>query len=246
MGRVTGKVALLTGAGLAGGIGAASARALVAEGAQVVISDVVDDQGKALADELGENARYVHLDVTSEDDWAAAVETTLTEFGTLNVLFNNAGIANGGQLQRFKMDKWEQIIGVNLTGPFLGMKAVADPMIAAGGGSIINTSSIEGLRGTPWAHGYVASKWGLRGLTKSVAMELAPHNIRVNSLHPGLIRTPITEGIPDDMVPIPLGRPGQPEDVASFVVFLASDESSFATGSEFVMDGGTVNQIPHK
>lgn len=244
MGRVAGKVALVTGG--ARGIGAASARALVAEGAKVVLADVLDDEGKALADELGGSARYVHLDVTSEDDWRAAVETTTTEFGRLDVLFNNAGIANGGQLQRFKMEKWQQIIDVNLTGPFLGMKTCADAMIAAGGGSIINTSSIEGLRGTPWAHGYVASKWGLRGLTKSVAMELAPHNIRVNSIHPGLIRTPITEGIPDDLIPIPLGRPGQPEEVASFVVFLASDESSFATGSEFVMDGGTVNQIPHK
>lgn len=244
MGRVTGKVALITGGSR--GIGAASARALVAEGAQVVIGDVLDDEGKALAAELGDVARSVHLNVTSAEDWAAAVDTTVAEFGKLNVLFNNAGIANGGQLQRFKLDKWQQIIDVNLTGPFLGMRAAADAMIAAGGGSIINTSSIEGLRGTPWAHGYVASKWGLRGLTKSVAMELAPHGIRVNSLHPGLIRTPITEGIPDDMIPIPLGRAGQPEEVASFVVFLASDESSFATGSEFVMDGGTVSQIPHK
>lgn len=244
VGRVAGKVALISGGSR--GIGAASARMLVAEGARVVIGDILDDEGKALADELGEAARYVHLDVTQADDWAAAVETAVGQFGTLDVLFNNAGIANGGVLQHFKMDKWQQIVDVNLTGPFLGMKAVADAMIAAGGGSIINTSSIEGLRGTPWAHGYVASKWGLRGLTKSVAMELAPHNIRVNSLHPGLIRTPITEGIPDDMIPIPLGRPGQPEEVATFVVFLASDESSYATGSEFVMDGGTVNQIPHK
>lgn len=247
-GRCTGKVALLTGA--ARGIGAASARALVAEGASVVITDVLDEDGAALAAELvaehGDVARYLHLDVTSEEEWTAAVAFTVETFGHLDVLFNNAGIANGGQLQRFKMDKWAQILEVNLTGPFLGMRACADAMIAAGGGSIINTSSIEGLRGTPWAHGYVASKWGLRGLTKSVAMELAPRGIRVNSLHPGLIKTPITEGIPDDLIPIPLGRPGQPEEVACFVVFLASDESSFATGSEFVMDGGTVNQIPHK
>ncbi|TIC81519.1 glucose 1-dehydrogenase [Nocardioides sp. GY 10113] len=244
MGRVQGKVALVTGG--SGGIGAASARALVAEGASVVIGDILDAEGKALADELGHAARYVHLDVTDEEDWSAALAVATAELGRLDVLVNNAGIANGGQLQRFKMDKWQQILDVNLTGPFLGMRACADAMIAAGGGSIINVSSIEGLRGTPWAHGYVASKWGLRGLTKSVAMELAPHGVRVNSLHPGLIRTPITEGIPDDMIPIPLGRPGQPEEVASFVLFLASDESSYATGSEFVMDGGTVNQIPHK
>lgn len=244
MGRVTGKVALISGGSR--GIGAASARALAAEGARVVIGDILDGEGKALAAEIGDAARYVHLDVTREDDWDAAVQTAVTEFGRLDVLFNNAGIANGSMLQRFKLEKWHRILDVNLTGPFLGMRAAADAMITAGGGSIINTSSIEGLRGTPWAHGYVASKWGLRGLTKSVAMELAPHGIRVNSLHPGLIRTPITEGIPDDMVPIPLGRVGQPEDVASFVVFLASDESSYATGTEFVMDGGTVNQIPHK
>jgi 3alpha(or 20beta)-hydroxysteroid dehydrogenase len=244
MGRVDGKVALISGG--ARGIGAAAARALAAEGARVVLGDVLDDEGRAVADELGDAARYVHLDVTSPEDWTAAVEATVREFGALNVLFNNAGIANGAAIQRFSLEKWQRIIDVNLTGPFLGIRAAADALIAAGGGSIINNSSIEGLRGTSWAHGYVASKWGLRGLTKSVAIELAPHGVRVNSLHPGLIRTPITEGIPDDMVPIPLGRPGQPEDVASFVVFLASDESSFATGSEFVIDGGTVNQIPHK
>ncbi|MVZ99611.1 glucose 1-dehydrogenase [Actinomadura sp. LD22] len=244
MGRVDGKIALISGG--ARGIGAASARALVAEGAKVVLGDILDEEGKAVADELGGAARYVHLDVTSPDDWTAAVRTAVTEFGGLNVLFNNAGIANGAAINHFKLEKWRKIIDINLTGPFLGIRAAADALIAAGGGSIINTSSIEGLRGTSWAHGYVASKWGLRGLTKSVAMELAPHGVRVNSLHPGLIRTPLTEGIPDDMIPVPLGRPGVPEDVASFVVFLASDESSYATGSEFVIDGGTVNQIPHK
>ncbi|NLU85041.1 glucose 1-dehydrogenase [Rhodococcus sp. HNM0569] len=244
MGRVEGKVALITGG--ARGIGAASAKALVDEGAVVVTADVRDDDGEKVVRELGDAARYVHLDVTNQEDWTAVIASTVSEFGKLDVLVNNAGIANGSVLQQFRIDKWQQILDVNLTGPFLGMRAAADALIAAGGGSIVNVSSIEGLRGTPWAHGYVASKWGLRGLTKSVAMELAPHGIRVNSLHPGLIRTPITEGIPDDMVPVPLGRPGQPEDVASFVLFLASDESSYATGTEFVMDGGTVNQIPHK
>ena len=227
-------------------IGGASARMLVAEGAKVVIGDLLDEEGQALADELGDAARYVHLDVTSEDDWAAAVALTVAEFGQLNVLFNNAGIFNGGQLQRYKREQWQEMLDVNLTGAFLGMQAAADAMIAAGGGSIINTSSIEGLRGTPWAHGYVASKWGLRGLTKSAAMELAPHGIRVNSLHPGRIRTPATDAMPDDLIPIPLGRPGLPEEVATFALFLASDESSFATGAEFVMDGGTVTAIPTK
>ena len=244
MGRVEGKVALISGG--ARNIGGASARLLVAEGAQVVIGDVLDEEGQALADELGENARYVHLDVTSEDDWAAAVELATTTYGRLDVLFNNAGIFNGGQLQRYKREQWQEMLDVNLTGAFLGMKAATDALIAAGGGSIINTSSIEGLRGTPWAHGYVASKWGLRGLTKSAAMELAPHGIRVNSLHPGRISTPATDQMPEDLIPIPLGRPGRVEEVATFVLFLASDEATFTTGSEFTMDGGTVMHIPTK
>ncbi|WP_244928349.1 SDR family oxidoreductase [Nocardioides sp. W7] len=249
MGRVEGKVALISGG--ARNIGGASARMLVAEGARVVIGDLLDDEGAALAEELCQEfgqgvARYVHLDVTQDEDWRRAVELTLAEFGRLDVLFNNAGIFNGGKLQRYQAEQWQQMLDVNLTGAFLGIRAAADAMIAAGGGSIINTSSIEGLRGTPWAHGYVASKWGLRGLTKSVALELAPHGIRVNSLHPGRISTPATDAMPVDLIPIPLGRPGQPEEVASFVVFLASDESSFATGSEFVMDGGTVTAIPTK
>jgi len=242
VGRVDGKVALISGG--ARNIGGASARMLVAEGAQVVIGDLLDEEGAALAEELGDAARYIHLDVTQDEDWRSAVEFTLAEFGKLNVLFNNAGIFNGGQLQRYKTEQWQQMLDVNLTGAFLGMRAAADAMIAAGGGSIINTSSIEGLRGTPWAHGYVASKWGLTGLTKSAAMELAPHGIRVNSIHPGRISTPATDQMPEDLIPIPLGRPGRPEEVATFAVFLASDESSFATGSEFVIDGGTVMHIP--
>jgi len=242
MGRVDGKVALISGG--ARNIGGASARALVAEGAKVVIGDLLDDEGKALADELGDSARYIRLDVTQDEDWRAAVAFTLSEFGTLNVLFNNAGIFNGGPLNRYKSAQWQEMLDVNLTGPFLGMRAATDALIAAGGGSIINTSSIEGLRGTPWAHGYVASKWGLTGLTKSAAMELATHGIRVNSIHPGRISTPATDQMPADLIPIPLGRPGKPEEVAAFVVFLASDESSFATGSEFVVDGGTISQIP--
>ncbi|MET7769515.1 glucose 1-dehydrogenase [Nocardia sp. NPDC005366] len=244
MGRVDDKVALISGGSQ--GMGAAHARLLVAEGARVVIGDILDDEGKALAESLGDAARYIHLDVTQPDDWTAAVDEAVREFGKVDVLVNNAGIVNGGPLQRFDLDKWRTIIDVNLTGTFLGMRAVVDPMIAAGGGSIINVSSIEGLRGAPWAHGYVASKWAVRGLAKSAALELAPHRIRVNSLHPGLIRTPMTANIPDDLVTIPLGRPAEPAEVSTFVLFLASDESAYSTGSEFVVDGGLVTAVPHK
>ncbi|MGB8389600.1 glucose 1-dehydrogenase [Mycobacterium sp.] len=244
MGRVDGKVALISGG--ARGMGAAHARLLVDEGAKVVIGDILDDEGKALADELGDAARYVHLDVTQLDQWEAAVATAIGEFGKLDVLVNNAGIVALGQLKKFDMAKWQNVIDVNLTGTFLGMRVAVEPMTAAGGGSIINVSSIEGLRGAPLVHPYVASKWAVRGLTKSAALELAPLNIRVNSIHPGFIRTPMTKHLPEDMVTIPLGRPAEPREVSTFVVFLASDEASYATGSEFVMDGGLVTDVPHK
>jgi len=244
MGRVDGKVALISGG--ARGMGAAHARALVAEGGKVVIGDILDDEGKALADELGESARYVHLDVTDAEQWEAAVNVAVEAFGKLTALVNNAAIVALGQIGKFDMAKWQKVIDVNLTGTFLGMQAVVEQMKAAGGGSIINVSSIEGLRGAPMVHPYVASKWAVRGLAKSAAIELGPKNIRVNSIHPGFIRTPMTKHFPDDMVTAPLRRPGQSEEVAPFVVFLVSDESSFATGAEFVMDGGLITDVPHK
>ncbi len=248
MGRVDGKVALISGG--AQGMGAEDARALIAEGAKVVIGDILDEKGQALAEEINaqtpDSIRYVHLDVTQADEWDAAVATALEAFGTLNVLVNNAGPVALGKIGEFDMVKWQRVIDVNLTGTFLGMQASVEAMKAAGGGSIINISSIEGLRGAVMVHPYVASKWAVRGLTKSAALELGPHNIRVNSVHPGFIRTPMTKFFPDDMLRIPLGRPGQPDEVASFVVFLASDESRYSTGAEFVMDGGLVNDVPHK
>jgi len=227
-------------------MGAEHARALVAEGAKVVIGDILDDEGKVLADEIGDAARYVHLDVTEADEWDAAVATAVNEFGKLNVLVNNAGIVALGQIGKFDMTKWHKVIDVNLTGTFLGMQASVAAMKAAGGGSIINVSSIEGMRGAVMVHPYVASKWAVRGLSKSAALELGPDQIRVNSIHPGFIRTPMTKHFPDNMLTIPLGRPGQSEEVSTFVVFLASDESRYATGAEFVMDGGLVNDVPHK
>jgi 3alpha(or 20beta)-hydroxysteroid dehydrogenase len=239
MGRVDGKVAVISGG--ARGMGAAHARALVGEGAKVVIGDILDDEGKALATELGDAARYVHLDVTQPSEWEAAVSAAVDDFGKLNVLVNNAGIVALGQLGQFNVDKWNKVIDVNLNGTFHGIQAAIEPMKAAGGGS-----SIEGLRGAIMVHPYVASKWAVRGLTKSASLELASQNIRVNSIHPGFIRTPMTKHFPDDMVTVPLGRPGVADEVATFVVFLASDESSYATGAEFVMDGGLVNDVPHR
>jgi 3alpha(or 20beta)-hydroxysteroid dehydrogenase len=248
MGRVDGKVALISGG--ARGMGAAHARALVAEGAKVVVGDILDDEGKKLADELGDAARYVHLDVTEPEEWEAAVSTAVNDFGKLNVLVNNAGIVALGMLGQFNVDKWNKVIDVNLNGTFHGIQAVVEPMKAAGGGSIINVSSIEGLRGAVMVHPYVASKWAVRGLTKSAALELASQNIRVNSIHPGFIWTPMVEqhiasvgGDPQQHrreidALHPLGHMGEPDDIAWGVVYLASDEAKFVTGSELVIDGG--------
>jgi 3alpha(or 20beta)-hydroxysteroid dehydrogenase len=244
MGRVDGKVALISGG--ARGMGASHARALVAGGAKVVTGDILDDEGKTLAKELGDAARFVHLDVTQPDQWKAAVDVALREFGTLNVLINNAGIINGNNLRTFPLADWQKIIDINLTGTFLGMQVAVEPMIAAGGGSIINISSVEGLRGSPLLYGYVASKYGVRGLAKAAALELAQYKIRVNSIHPGLIRTPMTAGIPEDFLQIPLGRGAEPGEVSACVVYLASDESSYSTGGEFLVDGGLTAGIPHK
>jgi len=241
--RVFNKVAIVTGG--TGGMGTTHARALVAEGAKVVIADLDDAKGEALAAELGENARSVHLDVTSEDDWATAVAATLEAFGRIDVLVNNAGIANGAPITEFDAEAWRRIIDINLTGTFLGIRAVSPIMADAGAGSIINISSVEGLRGSAGLHGYVASKFGVRGLTKSVALELGPRGVRVNSVHPGFIETPMTAGIDAGDLLIPLGRGARPEEVSQTIVFLASDESSYSTGAEFVVDGGLVAGVPH-
>jgi 3alpha(or 20beta)-hydroxysteroid dehydrogenase len=244
MDRVAGKVALISGG--ARGMGASHARALVAEGAQVVIGDILDEPGQQLAAELGPNAAYVHLDVTQEDSWGAAVSTTLATFGRLSVLVNNAGIVNGNLISDFPLADWQHILDVNLTGTFLGIKASAQALTDAAPSSIINVSSVEGFRGSPGLHGYTATKFAVRGLTKSVALELAPKNVRVNSIHPGFIRTPMTAAIPEDFLTIPLGRGGDPEEVSATVLFLASDESSYTTGGEFVIEGGLLAGVPHK
>jgi 3alpha(or 20beta)-hydroxysteroid dehydrogenase len=242
MGRLSGKVALVTGA--AGGQGAAAARRFVAEGAQVVIADVRDEDGKALADEIG--AHYLHLDVSEEDGWASAVAEVAEVYEPPNVLVNNAGILHFALLQDTKLPDYLRVIQVNQVGTFLGMRAVVPGMIEAGGGSIINISSIEGLRAAPLLTAYTASKFAIRGMTKVAALELAGKGVRVNSVHPGMIETGLLPtalgGHPLDLAfvakKVPLGRVGQPGEIAELVVFLASDESSYCTGAEFVADGG--------
>ena len=239
-----GRVAIVTGG--ARGIGEAYVRALLAAGGRVVIADVLDDEGAALAAALGDDARFVHLDVTSEEQWDAVVPATLDAFGAVDVLVNNAGIANAAPIEHFTLEKWNAVIGVNLTGVFLGCRAVVPQMKAQGSGSIINISSVEGMRGSPGLHGYTASKFGVRGLSQSLAVELGASGIRVNSVHPGFIRTQMTTRIDPEHLEIPLGRPGDPADVAGTIVFLASDASSFTTGAEFVVDGGMIAGIPHR
>lgn len=239
--RLDGKIALITGA--ARGQGAAAARRFVAEGAQVVLTDVLDDQGKELAAELG--AEYCHLDVSSEEDWASAVAFTVETFGDITVLVNNAGILHFSALAETTLADYQRVIGINQVGTFLGMRAVVESMTRAGGGSIVNVSSVEGLAGMPYLVAYTASKFAIRGMTKVAALELGQHGIRVNSVHPGAIDTSMvseTLGHPIDISPIgkkvALRRIGQPEDVAGVVLFLASDDSAYCTGAEIAVDGG--------
>ena len=243
-GRLAGKVALVSGG--ARGMGASHVRALVDEGAQVVFGDVLDADGERVAKDVGEASRYVHLDVTQPDDWTAAVATAIEEFGGVDILVNNAGILNVGMIEDYELSEWQRILDINVTGVFLGIRAVVAPMKRAGRGSIINISSIEGMAGTIASHGYTASKFAVRGLTKSTALELGPSGIRVNSIHPGLIKTPMTEWVPDDIFQTALGRAAEPREVSNLVVYLASDESSYSTGSEFVVDGGCTAGLGHK
>ncbi|MGY4403963.1 3alpha(or 20beta)-hydroxysteroid dehydrogenase [Bradyrhizobium sp. USDA 3315] len=244
MGRVNDKVILVTGA--ARGMGAAHARLLVAEGAKVAITDVLHTEGEAVAAELGGSAVYVRQDVPQPEDWAKAVASAELGFGALHGLVNNAGIANMAALEQFPLDRWNETLAVNLTGVFLGMQAALPALRRAGGGSIVNISSVEGLRGSAGLHAYVASKFGVRGITKSAALEAAASGVRVNSIHPGLVASPMTERFDPSLFPIPLGRPAEPQEVSQAVLFLLSDESSYLTGSEIVIDGGLTVGVPRK
>jgi len=225
------------------GMGAAFARAFVDEGAHVVIADIADEKGRAYAAELGQDkALYVPLDVADETAWDAAISAALGRFGQLNVLVNSAGVFLTGALAEFPVQGWHKTLAVNLTGPYLGIRAALPALTASAPASIINISSSAGLQGFSGYHAYCASKWGVRGLTRSAAMELAEHNIRVNSVHPGGVATAMTANIHGNEKIArrinPLGRFAQPEEIAKLLVYLASDESLFCTGSEFVIDGG--------
>jgi 3alpha(or 20beta)-hydroxysteroid dehydrogenase len=246
MPRLQGKVAIVTGG--AQGQGAAIARAFDAQGAQVYIADVADDLGKALADELGDGAeggaRFRHHDVSDEQSWTDLVEEVSATFGPVSVLANNAGILRFGDIDTASLDEVELMWRVNQMGVFLGMRAVVPTMKANGGGSIINASSVEGLAGMAGCTAYAATKWAIRGMTKCAAMELGRHGIRANSVHPGMIDTPMTRVHGGDVAmefgasKVPMRRVGQPEDIAPVYVFLASDESGYMNGAELAVDGG--------
>ena len=248
--RVAGKVALISGG--AGGIGAATAKLLAKEGAAVVIGDIQEDAGRAaeaMIAEAGGKALFVNLDVTSEESWRNAVQAAVASFGKLDILVNNAGISHRTGVEETTSEAWDKVMDINVKGVFLGTQAAIPEMRKAGGGSIINISSIYGLIGSGASASYHASKGAVRIFNKSTAIQYASENIRANSIHPGFIDTPMTRGHHDDpniheerVAKTPIGRMGQPEDIAAGILYLASDESSFVTGSELVIDGGMTAQ----
>jgi 3alpha(or 20beta)-hydroxysteroid dehydrogenase len=239
MSRLAGKVALISGG--ARGQGEAEVRLFVQEGAKVVFGDVLDDLGEAVAKDVGEDAVYLHHDVRREDDWSAAVAEAVSRFGSLDLLVNNAGITSMGVLTHdTTLEEYMRVIEVNQIGVFLGMRAAIPAMLRNRRGSIVNISSAAGIIGFGGATAYAASKFAVRGMTKNAALEYGKAGIRVNSIHPGLINTPMVESLLDE-IPVdgqPIPRAAQPREVANLALFLASDESSFCTGAEYLVDGG--------
>lgn len=248
--RVSGKVALISGG--SGGIGAASAKLLASEGAAVVIADILVNQGKvteAQIAEAGGRVQFVPLDVTNEESWRWAVKNTIDNFGRLDIVVNSAGVVHRAGVEETTVKDWDRVMDVNVKGVFLGTRAAIPEMRKAGGGSIINISSINGLVGSPASASYHASKGAVRIFSKSAAIQHAKDNIRVNSVHPGYVDSPMTQAYHDlpevrqeRIGKTPIGRMGTPEDIALGILYLASDESSFVTGSELVIDGGMTAQ----
>lgn len=243
MKQLEGKVALITGA--AGGQGAAAARRFIAEGARVMLTDILVSECKKLVEELGDAAAFHELNVVDENSWDAAVEATVKHFGSLDILINNAGVLAFKAIEQTSLEEYMRVININQVGVWLGMRAALPALRAAGGGAIVNTSSTAGMRGMAYGSAYTASKFAVRGMTKAAALEFGNYNIRVNSIHPGGISTPMVVLDTDSSVDggsiyqaLPLGRIGQPEEVAEMLLFLASDRSSYCTGSEFIIDGG--------
>lgn len=243
MGRLSGKVAIVTGASQ--GMGEATARLFAAEGAKVVLGDVKEDAGAAVAKSIGDNALFQKLDVSSDESWGKAVKAAVDRFGGVDVLVNNAGLVHFTAIENFNPGDAGAILGVNVVGPMLGAKHVAPLMRAKGKGVIVNISSVDGLRGCNGLTLYTASKWAVRGLTKSLAYELGPSGIRVCSVHPGAVNTPmgnfrgqVGEELNAQYKRVPLRRIGEPIEIARASLFVASDEASYITGAEIAVDGG--------
>ena len=242
--RLSGRIAIVTGG--ASGIGEATARTFAAHGATVIIADVAAERGMALANEIGNPATFLALDVADPGAWAAVIDEVVRRFGGIDVLVNNAGIGGMTEITDESPEQHHRMLDINLTGVWAGIRAVVPAMKAAGGGSIVNISSIDGLVGVAHNATYVASKFAVTGLTRSLALELGEHGIRVNSVHPGITRTPIMPAGP--LMPRlqqaidrqPIKRIGQPQDIANAVLFFASDESAYCTGSSLVVDGGHI------
>lgn len=250
MKRLADKVALITGG--ARGQGEAEARLFVAEGARVVIGDMLEDEGRKLAAELGDAAVFQRMDVTQEADWQAAVKTAQSRFGRLDILVNNAGILRMAPMDEMSLAEYRKVIEVNQVGTWLGMKSAAPALKAAGGGAIVNISSVGGMEGISGGSAYVASKFAVRGMTKVAALELGRHGIRVNSVHPGgvdtvMARPPeLADMDPSDLYrTLPLGRIGRPTEIAQLVLFLVSEQSAYCTGSEFIADGGMLAGVSY-